>query len=518
MPNREGDRPRLQSRKVFPARHIPEPLLIFGSGETHIDPKIGLTLHGPLAISDSDQPTPTSINVGIVGTGETVDSATKFLEWLMDEVPGSEERPFLYPGYPGFEKIFRCEIMLREGFNEIVTRVEVATALKHDTFSKTVSNAAQLFLDKIESMSEKTPKPDVALCALPQDIIDKCAVQKTKSGEALRPKSSLVETLKTHVANKQTFLDSFEDEALKLIESDSQEIDNFWRAVKAGSMKFGMPTQIVWPSTLDITSKSPSRQHNSVIAWNFAVALHYKGSGYPWTMTRMKSGTCYVGISFFKDGTGENSSMRTSLAQIFTFKGEGLVIRGDRFEWDDKKDRSPHLDKDGAEKILKKAIDLYTDRIGQLPERVVVHKSSKYWQGEKEGFQNALKGIKFSDMVSFAERDIRFFRYGQFPPLRGTVVELGKRNYLLYTRGYSPYLKTYPGLHIPAPLEILEHFGESPAGVILTEILALSKMNWNSADFSLAKPITLVFSKRVGEVMATLPDDVLPRHQYLFYM
>ena len=92
MPNKDGDLPRLQSRKVFSARYIPEPLLIFGNGETHIDPKIGLTLHGPLAIGDSNQPTPTSINVGIVGTGETVDSATKFLGWLTGEVPGSEER------------------------------------------------------------------------------------------------------------------------------------------------------------------------------------------------------------------------------------------------------------------------------------------------------------------------------------------------------------------------------------------------------------------------------------------
>ena len=378
MPNRDGGPPRLQSRKVFPAWHIPEPLLIFGSGETHIDPKIGLTLHGPLAIGDSNQSTPTSINVGIVGTGETVDLATRFLDWLMGEVSGSEERPFLYPGYPGFEKIFRCRIMLREGFNEIVTGAEVSAVLKHETFSKTVGNAAQLFLDKIESMSEKTPKPDVALCALPQDIIDKCAVQKTRSGEVVRPKSSLVEILKTHVANRQTFLGGFGDEALRLIEGDSEETGNFWRAVKAGSMKFGMPTQIAWPSTLDITSKSPSRQHDSVIAWNLSVALHYKGSGYPWTMTRMKNGTCYVGISFFKDSAEENGTMRTSLAQIFTFKGEGLVIRGDRFEWDDKRDRTPHLDKGGAEKILKKAIDLYADRIGQLPERVVIHKSSKY--------------------------------------------------------------------------------------------------------------------------------------------
>ncbi len=52
---------------------------------------------------------------------------------------------------------------------------------------------------------------------------------------------------------------------------------------------------------------------------------------------------------------------------------------------------------------------------------------------------------------------------------------------------------------------------------MLAEILALSKMNWNSADFSLAQPITLFFSRRVGEVMAYVDDDDL-RHEYKFYM
>jgi hypothetical protein len=36
------------------------------------------------------------------------------------------------------------------------------------------------------------------------------------------------------------------------------------------------------------------RQDDSTTAWNFAVALYYKGSGFPWTMTRMEKGTCNV--------------------------------------------------------------------------------------------------------------------------------------------------------------------------------------------------------------------------------
>ncbi len=129
-----------------------------------------------------------------------------------------------------------------------------------------------------------------------------------------------------------------------------------------------------------------------------------------------------------------------------------------------------------------------------------------------------MEGISYHDLITIGRRGIRFFRYGQYPPLRGTVIKTGDRNYVLYTRGYVPFLRTYPGGHIPVPLEILEHYGDSPAEKILAEILALSKMNWNSAEFGLAQPITLLFSKRVGDVMATLPQDFVPRHEYLFYM
>lgn len=522
MSNNSENLPKLSSKKIFQAWYIPEPLLIFGNGKTHIDPKIGLALYGPLKIGDAGKTSPTSIKVGVIGTGETIGLANRFLDSLMQVIPGSNTNPFLYPPFPGFQDAFDCTLTKSESFNEIITTHEINTALNEQTFEAMVNNTVNLFLDKIENISERVPKPDVVLCALPQDVVDKCAVKKTRSGEIKKPKTKrgeLIETLKEHIQNKQTFLDDFEEHALEIIEKgEDLESSNFWRALKAGAMRFGMPTQIAWPNTLATKNDAQQRQDDSTIAWNFSVALHYKGSGFPWTMTRMKRGTCYVGVSFFKDLTDESKRMRTSMAQIFTYTGEGLVLRGDKFEWDANNDRSPHLDKSGAKKLLNKAIELYTKRIGQPPERVVVHKSSRYWDDEKEGFEEALKDVKYHDLIAFGERDIRFFRYGKFPPLRGSVIQLGKGNHLLYTRGFSPYLRTYPGAHVPLPLEILEHYGESPADTILTEILALSKMNWNSADFSLAKPITLLFSKRVGEVMATLSEDVDPKHEYLYYM
>jgi hypothetical protein len=81
-----------------------------------------------------------------------------------------------------------------------------------------------------------------------------------------------------------------------------------------------------------------------------------------------------------------------------------------------------------------------------------------------------------------------------------------------------PYLRTYPGMRSPQPQEIVEHYGTSPMDMVLREILALTKLNWNSADFSVSEPITLAFSRRVGEILAEMPATVKPQEEYRFYM
>lgn len=512
---------RLASAKHFQSWFIPEPLLVFGNGNTHIDPKIGLTLYGPLRTSNSNYPSPTSIRVGIVGTGETIGLTNRFLDRLANKIPGSVDNPFLYPEFPGFSKAFDCTIVKSEELNETIPNLDVGRVLDESTFEKMVKKAVELFTAEIENISERIPKPDVIICALPQEIVDHCVVKRTSTGKKKQSKTDsqkkLVKKLKDHMAHNQGFLDDFRNQALKIIEDDI-ETTNFWRALKVGAMKFGMPTQIAWPNTLETnTQKSKQRQNNATTAWNFSVGLHYKGSGFPWTMTKMKKGTCYVGISFFKDLVDENK-MRTSMAQVFTWTGEGLILRGDKFEWDTDNGRTPHLEESAAKELLERAVGLYTKRMGQSPERVVVHKSSKYWEDEKRGFESALNQIRYYDLVAFIQRDMRFFRYGKFPPLRGTAIKLSKTRYLLYTRGYIPYLRTYPGAHVPLPLDIAEHFGDSSPDTILAEIVALTKMNWNSADFSLAKPITIVFSQKVGAILGSLPDGEVPKHEYLYYM
>ena len=513
--------PKLESRKIFSSWHISEPSLIFGDGKTHIDPKLGLTLYGPLQTSDGKPSSPLSINVGIIGTGKTVGLAKQFLLKLSNKVDSKNGDPFQNPSFPGFKQAFGCEIIVPEATISIIPQKKINDHSNYAVFEDKVAYAVDLFIEQIESLKEVIPKPDVVLCALPQEIVDYCVVKRKKGGKIVKntakKESKFIENLKRLKENKQTFFGDFEKEVDRILEQEIHT-SNFWRGLKSKSMKYDMPTQIVWPSTITPFNelKIRKRQEDSSTAWNVAVALYYKGSGFPWTMTRMRKDTCYVGISFFKDPVSINK-MRTSMAQIFTYTGEGLILRGDEFEWDVKDGKSPHLDEKSAESLLNDTIELYEKRMGSKPLRVVVHKSSKYWDGERKGFEKALANTNQHDLVAFGQRGIRFFRYGQYPPLRGTVIKTGDNSFLLYTRGYIPYLRTYPGAHVPLPLDIIELHGDSDPQTVLSEILALSKMNWNSAEFSLAQPITILFSKRVGEVMANMDAKNL-KHEYLYYM
>jgi hypothetical protein len=224
-----------------------------------------------------------------------------------------------------------------------------------------------------------------------------------------------------------------------------------------------------------------------------------------------------VGISFYKDPRFRGQ-VKTSVAQVFTHTGEGLVLKGGRASID-KKNRHPYLSKDNAYNLMKDILDVYRKQMRQLPSRLVVHKSSQYRPEELSGFEEASNDIELKDFLTLLTRGIRFMRSrGIYPPVRGTTIKVGPNDYVLFTKGWIPFYETYPGLRVPTPIEIVEHHGNTPIKMLFEEILALTKMNWNSADFCIREPITLAYSREVGKILAYVPEEVIPRPEYLYYM
>jgi hypothetical protein len=73
-------------------------------------------------------------------------------------------------------------------------------------------------------------------------------------------------------------------------------------------------------------------------------------------------------------------------------------------------------------------------------------------------------------------------------------------------------------MRVPLPLQIVEHIGDSTSETVCREILALTKINWNSCAFCNSDPITLQFARSVGRILTELPKGVEPETKYKFYM
>ena len=135
---------------------------------------------------------------------------------------------------------------------------------------------------------------------------------------------------------------------------------------------------------------------------------------------------------------------------------------------------------------------------------MVIHKTSSFTAAELSGFRAAAEDERIDrlDAVSVSDdTSHRLFRYGAYPPLRGTFVALDSREHLLFTRGSVEFYATYPGLYVPQPLLFRCEDVEQGPRQIARELLGLSKLNWNRTQFDGSVPITVVAARKVGEIL-----------------
>jgi len=493
-------------RKTFQIRHLKEPALVFGGNNIFEDPKIGLAAFGPYYSPDIERPTPSEIRLGIVGTGKTIDLAKQFLERLRNPIPHQESGKLQYPTFPGFssQSPFRCEFVISNEWEQKITRDEIAAVRDARGTPKRIIKAARLYATKIRVLLDQEPKPDVILCATPNEF-DPDQLRQ------INPELSLAE-LEEYEAEQSVLLEPLPEVFPEL---EYAHRLNFRAVLKAEAMKLGVPTQIIREATL---RNAPGTQDPSLVAWNLCIAVYYKGGGTPWRLSTLTPDTCYIGIAFYRERRRNSERMRTAMAHIFAGQAESLVLRGDPVTIDTERNRTPHLGRDAFAKLLQQSLALYREHTRHFPRRVVVHKTSEFNEAEILGSQDVLNQVGEYDLVAFGKRYLRFFRIGEHPPLRGTMISLPGGGALLYTVGYVPLFKLYMGHRIPKPLDIIQHIGDSTMETICREILALTKMDWNNTDFSQTHPITVGFPRKVGQVLAVTPRDEQIQTSYRYYM
>jgi hypothetical protein len=78
----------------------------------------------------------------------------------------------------------------------------------------------------------------------------------------------------------------------------------------------------------------------------------------------------------------------------------------------------------------------------------------------------------------------------------------------LYTNGSIPYYGTYPGQYDPRPLLLCPYKGsDSTITQIASEVLSLTKINWNSTQMNQKLPIPIRAARAVGEVLKYVTDQ-----------
>lgn len=509
----------------FPASYCPEPRLRFANDQIGANPKRGIADNGPL----EDFKVRPVIRVGVVGTPESVDHFSSYIALTSKVVAAglnAREKPFdpiVFPDFPGTDAgvAFRVELRLERSHQRLVPQKLLEQDLKPASAADQIKNVVARISAELDVLGDLDPPPDVVAIVMPPFVQD--AIQHVGDEMRRRPVGALGPTVafgkamsKLESKTKQGFFDfAFGGDEAK----DGSGFWNFHHALKASAMRAAIPTQLIWERSLrgEQTSQDPAS-----IAWNLMTGLYYKAGNIPWEVEGLPSDTCFLGVSFFKTGLHANAGTNTSLAQVFSGHGEGLVMKGGNAI---KKPRmAAYMDRATAENLVRDAIDLYSlHHPGAAPRRLVVHKTSPFVPDEVAGI-TAGAGNRKLDLVSIRDgSDIRFLRSGTHPPLRGTYVKLSHQETLLFTIGYIPEFRQYPGAKNPQPILLRHEQGDSTRETICQEIMALTKLNWNSCAYAAKAPITTLFAEAVGSIMGeylAIPETERGKLQtkYRFFM
>ncbi len=494
---------------------IQEPNLVFGQSKNTYC-KIGLSGHGPYAGQREGHNQ--KISVAVIGTKELIEKSQEWIGLCNDFIESKPHKDkdainkHLFPDFPGCHIAFDSKIVIENSYIQVIKNAELAVLHKLNEF-QFQDQLLRLFRIKIMEMLENNERrPAVILCLLTDEMFDVCG---TVGNYHRRLKKPDIDPSQLNLFHD---LDAF-PEAFTIAKSEP-----FYRNFRSLMKKMAMepdikiPIQLVREATID--PYSPDTQNAATKAWNFCTGIYYKSGYHPWVLDNIDSKTCYLGISFFHKKSHYNDDVYTSMAHLFSNDFADIVLKGKKVNFD-RTLGGPFLDYKQSKALLQDALQVFESLKKTLLSRLVIHKTSDYTEGELSGFSEVLDKIGIIyDLIYLKKSSFRLIRHGEMPVPRGSYLEFNKDIHFLYTKGFIPELRTYPGVHVPAPFEVIKRRGDSSYKEICREILALTKLNWNTADFCCGLPITIGFSRNVGQVLREFDDkdQFEPEKSYRFYM
>ena len=477
------------SSKLPPFTLLDEPKLSFSpsnSEEVDVHPLRGLVRYGPFSKGSFGGFT-ARLRVATVGPTSTFKRRGELMASLRNQYEPSDRSEYV-PKYPGFETLFNVELASAPSGAHIKWPDSLGQLPGNGPYEARLFEAMDNALRRLEMVRNDF---DVVLVHLPESW-----------GPATRTKGF-----------------------------DAHD------ALKALGAKYGIPTQVV-------NDRAFTFNYKASISWRLAIALYVKAGGIPWKLARMTSvpdETAYIGLAYALRGDQREAHYVTCCSQVFDIDGGGMQFVA--FEAKDpvvdlaEARRNPFLSRDDMRAVLARSLGLYQGRNGgNLPKRLVIHKTTAFKPDEVDGAFDALVGIPEVECIEIGSksswRGVWLIDSGRkdppskpsgYPVPRGTVVVRSGTSALLWAAGNAPEVsKTgdyYQGKKsIPKPLQLIRHAGRGPLEVAALEALALTKMDWNNDALYDPVPVSIRYSQKLARTIANVPDLPGKTYPYRLFM
>ncbi|RYD86018.1 MAG: TIR domain-containing protein [Verrucomicrobiaceae bacterium] len=514
-------------------RLLTEPDVEVGFGQRSDDPREGLLLFGPTVFERN----PSEIRVGVVATPEGVDLFERWCERFqkptMSGSRGQRDIPFL-----GFEATFGARWPRKPTVTRVLSRTDILNAIRMRDRHQAVHSTVSQFVEQIRQATvDDDAQVDIWFIVIPDDVyLYGRPLSRVPTAISIAPQSPLNRKIVARFAGNAPSLFDEDNAAVRVYEHHA----DFHHQLKARLLQSRAVTQVFRESSIRHILSPPSSseqsdadgveddivdgmgrrmQDGASVAWNLATASFFKAGGRPWRVATARPGVCYVGLIFKRDDLRSKGNACCG-AQLFLDSGEGIVFKGSMGPWYSPEKRAFHLSGEEACRLMEKSIEAYREVHKTYPTELFVHGRTRFSAEELEGFAAGAKSKSSVTGVRITRSsEYKLFSTGEMAVKRGTRLVLNPKLGLLWTSGYVERLQTYQGRETPNPLRV-EICGDSsaPLDTVLTDILSLTKMNFNSAVYADGFPVTMRFADAIGDVLMANEDRDVPPLPFKHYI
>lgn len=485
LPRQASIKPELSKRIIFRGKEYRDPQLRFYNTASrdfteNYHPMLGLINNAPVDYPLNNGVLRHSIVAGVICPAGHENEFSSFIAGLNQRSDAKHNVDFLVT-FPGFYQAFKTGLDLPN-----------PTSDKWQSISST--NAPDVYTAAVEFGEAITRK------------IDQLSAQS-------------VDAILIYIPEDYEYLTSYT--------RDSERFD-LHDYVKAYAAQRQVATQFVRQKTID------SELHCQIM-WALSLALYVKSGRIPWTITGTQPDTTFAGIGYSVMRGANKNNVVVGCSHIYSSDGQGMKYRLSKIHdvQFDRKD-NPYLSEDEAYRLGLTIKDLFHNSFSEIPKRVVIHKRTPFRKEEIKGLVESLSsaGVNSIDLIEISyEDDLKCFALNYdhsnvdgFPVRRGMCFPITENTMYLYTHGIAPSVRNpkfkffQGGKTVPLPLKVVRHYGSSDMAQIATEILGLSKMNWNSFNLYSKLPCTIESSIEIARVGWLLSHCEGSLYDYRYFM